>query len=238
MKKHKTPQTLIFIRHAESNFNVARPHGRFMQTEAARQKLNNIPDHRMPLSPKGEASLKATGELVRQKFGMIDVAYHSGFTRTKNTLQGVLNAYTPEEQQRIIVRKSQLLRERDAGYTYNMIEKEVDGHFPWLQPYWKHNGPVFARPIGGESIVTVADRLEFFFRCLGEDYPGAKVLACVHGRVIVAVRFILEDWTYEEAEAFMNGPSPNNCGVTVYEYSETEQRLVLKEYNTCPVGNS
>ncbi len=234
----KTPQTLVLVRHAESVFNVARPavsDARFLKNDSARNLLGNNPDHRIELSAAGIASLEKTGAFIRQKFGVFDAAYHSGFTRTKKTLDGILSAYTPEEREKILVRKSQLIRERDAGYTYNLIEQEVLTYFPWLQSYWKFNGTFFARPVGGESIATVADRIEMFLRFLGEDYPSQKILVTLHGRALAALRFVLEDWTYEQAEEFIEGPSPSNCGITVYEYSKEEKKLVLREYDTCPV---
>jgi hypothetical protein len=46
------------------------------------------------------------------------------------------------------------------------------------------------------------------------------------------MRFILERWDYEQLLHWPKDQSPENCGITVYNFDPAEERLVLQEYNT------
>jgi broad specificity phosphatase PhoE len=172
-----------------------------------------------------------TGKSLRKLFGVPDYLYHSGYLRTLQTTNGILTAYTAEEKEHIKVRMNPSIRERDAGYAYDMTEAEAEAAFPWLQEHWKTVGGFFARPPGGESLSDVADRLYKFINMLFRDRPGQKVFVVTHGGTLRAFRFILERWDYEQALRWPEGQSPENCGVTHYKYDAAAERLVLHSYN-------
>lgn len=226
------PEQVIFIRHAESARNQAKKGTTYFADEYARKALQGIPDQDIPLTPQGVEQAKKTGVYLRERFGSPDYFYHSGYLRTRQTLEGILQAFTPTEQTSIRVRMNHFIRERDPGYTYDMTEQEAENHFPWLKSYWVTFGGFFARPPGGESLADVSGRVHTFLNSLFRDRAGKKVWVQLHGGTLRTVRFLLERWTYEQALEWPAGQNPKNCGITVYNFDKKLGRLVLQEYNT------
>jgi broad specificity phosphatase PhoE len=102
----------VLLRHAESARNVAKKGNRFFLDDEARKAVQGVPDHRTPLTNRGQQQALQTGMALRRDFGLFDYAYHSGYQRTRETLECVLNAYPTDERQRIQVRHHFFLRER------------------------------------------------------------------------------------------------------------------------------
>ena len=228
------PCRLVLVRHAESQRNAAKKGSTYFADEEARALVRGIPDYRISATDEGRQHAERTGMWLRERFGTFDYAYHSGYVRTEQTLEGILLAYTEQERSRIKIRMNPFIRERDPGYTYDMTEEEAEQTFPWLKDHWKTFGGFFARPPGGESLSDVANRCYSFVNMLFRDRADANVLAVTHGGTLRCLRFLLERWDYERALKWPQGESPKNCGATVYEYDQVVGRLILKEYNsTC-----
>ena len=223
---------LAIVRHAESERNKAKMGRTYFADEYARKDVKGIPDHNIALTPLGAEQAKKTGVVLRERFGTFDYAYHSGYLRTEQTLENILAAWPEEERKNIKIRSNPFIRERDAGYTYEMTEDEAERYFPWLQDYWKTFGGFFGRPVGGESLAQVAERVYLFINMLFRERMGKRVLIITHGGTIRAFRFLLEHWNYERALRWSAGEEPKNCGLTVYESDKDGQHLELKEYNT------
>jgi broad specificity phosphatase PhoE len=226
------PAQLIFIRHAESARNKIKRGATYFADEEARRTVKGIADYRIPLTDDGAMQAKKTGIYLRKRFGAPDYFYHSGYLRTMQTLEGILAAYPKKVCAKINVRMNQFIRERDPGYTYDMTTAEAEAAFPWLHEHWKTFGGFFSRPPGGESVSDVSQRVYNFLNTLFRDRAEKKVWVVLHGGTLRAIRFLLERWTYEQALKWPEGKSPDNCGITVYEYDAKQQRLVLQEYNT------
>ena len=58
---------------------------------------------------------------------------------------------------------------------------------------------------------------------------GKRVLVVTHGGTIFCFRYVLERWTYEEAERRFRSESNPNCSLTAYGYSSQSRRLELTE---------
>ena len=233
MAKIERPKQVIFIRHAESARNAAKPkNALFFPDEEARRSVEGIPDHKIAITPTGIIQAQKTGLYLRERFGRPDYAYHSGYVRTKETLEYILSAFPKDELSEIKIRMNQFIRERDPGFTYDMMKDESDEHFPYLQKYWETFGGYFARPPGGESLCDVSTRVYEFLGTLFHDRAGQKVWVVIHGGSLRAVRFWLEKWDYQKAEQWQEGEQPENCGITVYNYNKRKSRLELQEYNT------
>jgi len=226
------PLQLVLIRHAESVRNKVKKGTTYFADEEARKTVKGIPDNKIPLTDEGVIQAQKTGVYLKKRFGTPDYFYHSGYLRTIQTLDAILGAFSKEEQARINVRMNQFTRERDPGYAYDMTTEEAEAAFPWLHDHWNTFGGFFARPPGGESLSDVSQRVYAFLNTLFRDRAGKKVWAVIHGGTLRAFRFILEHWTYDQALKWPEGNSPENCSITVYEFSKSEQRLVLGEYNT------
>jgi len=226
------PSQLVLIRHAESARNKAKQGTTYFADEEARKTVRGIPDWKIALSEEGVLQAQKTGVYMRERFGVPDYFYHSGYLRTKQTLEEILKAFSVEERSRIMVRMNQFIRERDSGYTYDMTTEEAEANFPWLRDHWDTFGGFFARPPGGESLSDVSQRVYIFLNTLFRDRAGKKVWVQLHGGTLRAFRFILEHWNYEQALRWPPGQTPENCGITVYEFDKDQGRLVLQEYNT------
>jgi broad specificity phosphatase PhoE len=225
------PLQLVLVRHAESVRNEAKKDASFFADEYARNKVRGQADYETPLTDVGQAQARITGHVLKQSFGQFDYIYHSGFRRTVQTVEEMLNSYTPAEQERMRVRMSSFIRERDPGYTYDMTEKEAKEAFPYMAEYWKTFGGFFAAPPGGESLAEVTQRIYTFLDTVFRDRAGQKVLVVTHAGAIRAFRFLLEQWDYDQALNAVTEDKPKTCGVTVYSYDRHEKRLMLKGYN-------
>ena len=227
----KRPALLVIIRHAESERNKAKKGSVYFADEEARKDVVGIPDDKISITRVGEFQAAETGVELRKRFGIPDYLYHSGYKRTIQTTEGILKAYPNEEREKIKIRQNIFIRERDPGYTYDMTQDEAERNFPWLKRYWEEFGGFLSYPPGGESLAKMVERVYLFLNMLFRDRAGQKVFVVTHGGTLRCFRFILEHWDYSQALKWPPGQSPENCGVTVYEYDRKEKRLVLKEYN-------
>jgi probable phosphoglycerate mutase len=226
------PALLVIVRHAESARNQAKKGSVYFADDAARRIVRGTPDHLVELTEDGHKQALETGIAVRERFGVFDYVYTSGYLRTDQTAEGILAAYTDAERERMNVRMNLFIRERDSGFAYDMTEAEAEAAFPWLSEYWQTFGGFMARPPGGESLADVVARVHTFLDTLFRDRAGQKIMVVTHGGTIRCLRFALERWNYEQAQKWPPGQAPANCGVTVYRCAESGDRMELEDYNT------
>ena len=167
------PTLLVLVRHAESARNVAKKGNRFFLDDESRKAVQGVADHLVPITDEGRRQADLTGRALRSDFGGFDYVYHSGYRRTQETAEHLLAAYTDGERKSMRVRHHLFLRERDAGWTYDMTTSEAEAAFPWLQGYWETFGRFFAQPPGGESLAEVAARVYLFLGMLFRDRATA-----------------------------------------------------------------
>jgi broad specificity phosphatase PhoE len=224
------PSLLVLVRHGESQRNIARRKNRFFLDDEARRPLQGIPDHLIGLTETGWRQARQTGAALHERFGPFDQIYHSGYRRAVETTEAILESYPPEGRERMRVRHHLFIRERDQGHAYDMTDAEAAAAFPWLQGYWNTFGPFFARPPGGESLAQVCERVYTFLQKLARTMAGRKVLLVTHGGTIWCCRYVIERWTYEEAERRFQTEHVANCSITSYALDGT--RLQLREAGT------
>jgi broad specificity phosphatase PhoE len=223
------PALLVFLRHAQSERNLAKKGNRYFLDDEARKAVQGVADHRTPLTDRGRQQAQETGVCLRRDFGVFDYAYHSGYRRTRETLENVLGAYPEDERRRVQIRHHLFLRERDTGYTFDMTTAEAESAFPWLQDYWNTYGPIFGRPPGGESLADVAKRAYLFLGMLFRERSGQRVLVVTHGGTLWMFRMLLERWTWEEAEERFRTGSVPQCSATDYVFDPKSRRLILHD---------
>ena len=221
------PSLLVLVRHGQSLRNVAPKKNRFFLDDEARKSIKGLPDHKVPLTELGRRQALAAGVGIRQKFGAFDDVIHSGYTRTVETTEAILQAYPEEERSRMLVRHHLFIRERDQGFAYDMTDAEANEAFPWLQDYWQTFGPFFARPPGGESLAEVCERVYTYLQKMARNLGGRRVLLVAHGGTIWCFRYVIERWTYAEAEERFKTESIPNCSVTSYRFDTSADRLRL-----------
>jgi probable phosphoglycerate mutase len=213
---HESPSLLVVARHAESTRNVAKAGQVFFPDPEARRGLEGEADHHAGLTDAGREQAAAFGQRLAADFGAFDLVYHSGYRRARETAELALEAMAQSQSPAPAVRESIFLRERDAGYTFNMTTAEAEAAFPWLQEYWRTVGPFYARPPGGESLADVAGRVQLFFESCERQLAGKRVLLVTHAGVVRMVRFLLEGWTVDEAPARWRAESVGNASLVAY----------------------
>lgn len=229
----RTPSLLVLVRHAESERNQVKK-GAFFEDSAAREGVRATADHRVSITALGRRQARAAGELLRERFGDFDAVYHSGYARTTQTLEEIVKAWPEGRTGAAVVRPDLFIRERDGGHGWNMTADEHAAAFPYLQEYWSTLGPFFARPPGGESVAQLCERVQRFLDRLERHHEGQRVLVVTHGIVMRAFRFLLEGWSFDEAEAALRGPTPRNASVTWYEAQGGALRLAAYDVVRAP----
>lgn len=212
MQEH--PILLVVARHAESTRNVAKAGQVFFRDPEARRGLENEADHHAGLTDAGRDQARDLGKRLAAEFGTFDLVYHSGYRRARETVELALEAMA--QSQPPVVRENIFLRERDAGYTFNMTTTEAEAAFPWLQEYWRIVGPFYARPPGGESLADVAGRVQLFLESCERELAEKRVLLVTHAGVVRMVRFLLEGWTVDEAPARWCAESVGNASFVAW----------------------
>lgn len=225
------PRRIVIMRHAESQRNKAKKGAVFFADEYARSLVKGIPDQDIELTENGRMQARLTGPGLKADYGLFDYIYHSGYKRTEQTMDEALQAYTEAERGRMKIRMNPWICERDSGYGYDMTKKEAKLHFPYLDEYWKMRGGFFARPPGGQSLYQKTGEVYLFINMLYRDRAGQSILVITHGGTIRCIRFLLERWTYKQAEKWPEGQSPKNCGILCYEFMDTSDQPLLKVYN-------
>ncbi len=225
------PSQLVLIRHGQSLRNEAIKHQVYFPDLESMAPVKGIPDHEIPLTEFGMSQAQQTGEGMIKLFGLPDYVYHSGYKRTIQTMEGVLDVWGKDMQKKVRIRMNPFIYERRPGYTYDMTKTEVDRNFPWFEAHYAMLGGYFAQPPGGESMAEVVGRVYNFINMLFRDRAGQKVWVVLHGGTLKAMRFILERWSFEQGARWPEGQSPKNCSITCYEYDATEKRLDLQGHN-------
>lgn len=223
------PALLVLVRHGQSQRNIVKKQNRFYLDDESRKSVKGVPDHLIELTDEGRRQSRLTGAALREAYGTFDYVVHSGYARTVQTLEQILEAYTAAERARMPIRHHLFVRERDAGHAYDMTDAEAQAAFPWLQEYWSTFGPFFARPPGGESLAQVCERVYAFLQKLARTMAGKRVLVVTHGGTMWCFRYVLERWTYEEAERRFRTESNPNCSLTAYGFNPESRRLELAE---------
>ncbi|MHB1864556.1 MAG: histidine phosphatase family protein [Candidatus Saccharimonadales bacterium] len=225
------PNQLVLVRHAQSLRNEIKGGNKYFDDDEHRAPVRGIADHDIPLTKLGVEQARQTGKALRDRFGGFDYVYHSGYRRTQDTARYILEAWPPEERDRINVRHNAFIRERDPGFAYDMTTQEAEEAFPWLDEYWQTFGGYMARPPGGESLADVSNRVYTFIGSLFRDRVNQRVMVVTHGGTLRCFRSLLERWDYEQATTWNSEPHPENCGVTTYQYDQEVGRLALIAYN-------
>jgi len=212
-------KTLILLRHAESLRNVVET-GLFYKDHRERDKVGLMQDPFVPLTEKGRQQACETGKALKKNYGVLDYVFYSPYIRAEDTMKGILGVYSPEEFKLISIKDELLIRERDSGYCHNMIEAEIRQNFPWFLEYWYWTSVLERVPVGGESILQIAEgRLSLFLKKVRElpcELGPVKIMAVSHGRAILGLRYLLEGWDYTRATYEIERNNPPNASVTVY----------------------
>ena len=236
----KWPETLLLVRHGQSEANVRKDAAKAAGLEPS--WTHDIRDMDTPLTnPVGQTQAFVLGmELARRypptetyrfhsvcKGSMIQYIIRSPYLRTKQTTEHIIRGlgYTPK----VVVEER--IREIDFGSMDGITREQFRELYPNEGARRARDGKYWYRPPGGENRPDVRLRVHSFLDTLNRDYEGTKTLIVCHSVVVLAFRSLLERW--EEAEYLQVDKEDDvqNCGLTVYK-REDQRRLRLQEYNT------
>lgn len=192
------PARLVLLRHGECLGNVDKT------------AYTTIPDHALPLTPRGEQQARDAGPIVRELVGGARLGvYVSPYVRTLHTLDllGLAPVWTVQEPR---------LREQDWGNLQDEqeqarqeAERNVYGHF-------------FYRLSHGESGADVDDRLAAFLMELAlrppEPEPVDTVLIVTHGLAMRLLARRVLGWSVALFESLSN---PDCCEERVLTHDAT-----------------
>jgi len=211
------PALLVITRHAESERNVAKRGHPFFPDADAAAPFRGRSDAATALTEAGRAAARALGLALRERFDAFDLIIDSGVRRTIETTEGVLEAWSETERAGMTRMSDYLIRERDPGHAVNMTTDEAAQAFPWLQDYWKSEGPFYARPPGGENLADVAMRVQRFLESRRVAMADRRVLIVTHVRTAQLLRLTLEAPNPNEWRHQLPYEPLGNCGVLAYE---------------------
>lgn len=180
------PAELVLVRHGESEGNVvhgAGKHGDFsLETEAYAEKLSS----EWRLTERGIEQAQAAGAWIREQIGTdFRRAYTSRFLRARETAGhlglDLSNWYL-----------SQYIHERNWGILDQLSQEQR--HAPEFDRTWqiRKERPLDWRPLDGESIIDMCQRLKVPLDTISREADGQRVIMVCHGEVIRTYRLLLE----------------------------------------------
>src|SRR5436190_22089001 len=98
MSDANRPALLVLVRHGQSQRNVVKKQNRFYLDDESRKAVKGVPDHLIELTDEGRRQARLTGVALREAYGTFDYILHSGYARTVQTLDQMLEAYSADER--------------------------------------------------------------------------------------------------------------------------------------------
>ena len=178
---------LILLRHGQSQWNLE---NRFTGWK------------NVPLTEKGEAEAKKTGELIRKHNISIDRVFSSVLERANRTAEIAIKKAELNnllENNKIIMTCSEKLNERDYGDLVGLNKQETADKFGKDQVHiWRRSYDT--PPPNGESLKDVVDRVSPYFK---ENIKplldkGENILIAAHGNSLRAMMIELGMYKPEE----------------------------------------
>lgn len=171
------PDQLVFVRHGESEGNVAMNSAKKGDESFYTDEFIMKPGRQWRLTAEGVKQAQLAGKWILDNIGDDFFRYYvSPYVRTRET---AANLQLPKAAWKI----SRRLRERDYGDVGSIPESQVKDLFP-------HNDQMrmidflYWRPVGGESMADVQQRVREFFDTLHRECSEKSVLVVAHGEFI------------------------------------------------------
>lgn len=210
------PMDLVFVRHGESEENLADKMARRGDTSFFTPEFRNRHSRTYRLTDNGVAQSKAAGEWLRKNIPVpFGCFYVSDFIRAKET---AAHLGLPNAQWRVRYD----LRERDQSFMNNSPNHGHGQLLPELEQYRFGFDRFLSYPAGGgESIANLCLRLKTgFFGELKSECHGKIVIAVCHGHVMRAARLIVEDLGHDDFVRLDSSTNPAdrilNCQILWY----------------------
>jgi len=209
----KRPRRLVFVRHGESEANVNRT------------ITTTVPDYCLHLTERGREQALDAGVRLRSIFKQESVMFiYSPYTRTQETLNGILRAWEGEERPK--TRPDVRIREQEFGNYDGANMRE-------MQKEKKSFGPFFYRFANGESPADCYDRASSFLESMyrqWEDNEFENQVIVGHGLMNLVLLMRLCRIPVQD---FNSLDSLKNCEFVVLTRPEDDTKLTI-EYMWAP----
>lgn len=129
----------------------------------------------IPLNDTGLWQAQRTAEALRQE--PLAAVYASDLQRAAQTAAAIAQA------QNMVVEHHTGLRERHFGECQGATWTDLAAQRPDVTDQWRRRVPDFAPP-GGESLVTLQQRVVAAFNELAARHPGEQIVVVAHGGVL------------------------------------------------------
>jgi len=200
------PLRVVFIRHGESEGNVER------------DITASVPDHLLHLTEAGRGQALDAGRRLRSIVQDESVRFTvSPYMRTRETLNGILQAWEQHEHLPNWIREDVRIREQEYG-NYDSPDMKR------LHALKKQFGPFYFRFPEGESIADCFDRASLFLESMyrtWSDNVSKNHVVVGHGVMILVTLMRLLRLPVEE---FDNLDRLSNCEFVVLERPENEAK--------------
>ena len=208
------PLELIFVRHGESEYNLASKRAKKGDRSDFEGEFAQRHGSKWRLTDKGREQALTAGQWLRNDpflNGAIthlrdgDGYYVSPALRSRETA-GLLGL------EHALWRIEPHLRERDYGDT-NSID------MPDAFAFKDHN-PYYGAPPDGESLITVGERVRHLLYTLAREFAQKRVIVVCHGEFMWAARLVLEKMYEEDFLELNASENPHdhiwNCQILHY----------------------
>ena len=231
------PLELVFVRHGESEGNVAVNAAENGDNSYFTEEFRSRHSSTWNLTPKGEEQAKAAGDWIKKNIngGIFDKYYASTYRRAKRTA-GLLDL--PGAKWRL----RDYIREHDWGNLDVMTDEERHTKYPEVMKGHAINSYYFSAP-GGESLADVLIRARVgIMETLYRDLPGKRGIVVSHGNMMWPIRIIMEGLLPDEYLALKAKKNPadkiNNCQIFQYTRINPQTGEISERFNwmrsVCP----
>lgn len=215
--KEVAPTDLVFIRHGESEENIAQIQAMNGASSLEIDAIYDRANWKQRLTSKGIEEAVSVRDWLTQEAGGLatfGALYVSPYLRARETA-AIISEGTPYEW---------IIDDRIGEREWGAYGETPHEHREALFPASKNsldNSIFWARPHGGENIPDVHDRINRFLESLAQRHAKQRVLVVTHGGYMRAVRYSIEQMRPEEYESSLSDPDQEIKNCTVLWYSRT-----------------
>lgn len=218
------PIDLVFVRHGESEGNVAVHASRDGDHSLYTEEFLARPSYLWRLTEHGVEQAEAAGAWIRENIATHwDRAHVSEYIRAKETALH-LGLHGPKPD---FWYPDMNIREQEWGDADVLSELERDRRYPGLMEQRKKNR-WYWRPPNGESLADVSNRLTMSLNTVARDIPDGRCIFTCHGEVMLCGVAKMErrraagfaGRAHQEIERI------DNCEVIWYTRRDPETKLV------------
>jgi 2,3-bisphosphoglycerate-dependent phosphoglycerate mutase len=217
---------LVLVRHGQSVSNVA-----FPEADAHRLLESGLTgrDADVELTDLGRRQAEAVGRWLAGLPAELrpEVVVTSPYLRARETWRIAAAASglpfpAPTTDERLV--------DRLVGELEMLTRAAIEQRFPDEAGRRQEAGDHRYRPPGGESFADIEVRLGSFLADLNRDRAGERVIVVAHDAVVLMMRAVIEQLTWDDVVAVSADNSVRNASIT--RFDGRSGRLVLERYNS------